>query len=149
SRAPRDRGRGLFLENVPRILVLSSELKSALAGGVGERLDTAVVLEAAAVKHDGSHASPYRSLRDEPPDFGSGRLVGAGLELAPEVLVEARGSRHRVALRVVDDLRIDVLGRAVHGQARPPFRAFPQRAAHAPFAPFRLCERDHGFRPYF
>src|SRR5690606_7366224 len=55
---------------------------------------------------------------DELADGGRGSLVGAGLERPLQVLLERRGCGDGVAARVVDDLGVDVLRRAMHGQAR-------------------------------
>src|SRR5690606_30511681 len=114
-----------------------SEFQSALAGGIGQRLDAAVIFVGASIENDGADAGLRSPLGDQPSDLGGSRLVRAGPQLAPEILLEARGCSDRLTLRVVDDLRIDVLGRAEDRQPRPPVRLLLQRAAHAPLAPFK------------
>src|SRR5262249_52930481 len=78
-------------------------------------------------------------------------FVGAGLERGAQVLLERRGCGQRLAVRVVDDLRIDVLRGAVHREPRTATGASLERAAHARFAPRSLLveRRAHRRCPYF
>src|SRR5687768_245855 len=87
------------------------ELQAALAGAVGHRLHAAVVLVARAVEDHARDAGRLRPLGDELADLG--RLLAL---LAGEGVVGH--GEERAALRVVDDLRRDVLQRAEHDQAR-------------------------------
>src|SRR5690606_19333188 len=90
------------------------EAEAGFARGVRQRLDAAVEDEGAAIEHDVLDARLDRALGDELAD-GSRRFpVGAGLERALQILVERRGGGDRMAARVVDDLRVDVLRRAMH-----------------------------------
>src|SRR5207302_10283458 len=88
-----------------------------------------VLLVPAGIEHDGLDAGRDRTLGDQLADLGRGVLVGAGLELALETLVERRGSRQGRALPVVDDLGVDVLARAEHAEARALTGSLAQRIA--------------------
>src|SRR5215204_6550636 len=90
-----------------------SEIETALAGGVGQRLDAAVIEIARAVEHDRLHAGGARALGDETPDLLRRVDVGARLQLPAHVLFEGRGGSERDAALVIDDLRVDLLRRAV------------------------------------
>ena len=57
-----------------------SERQAAFTGGVGQRIDAAVIQVTAAVEHDSLDAGGDRALGDQLAD-GRGRvLVGAGLQ---------------------------------------------------------------------
>src|SRR5947208_1956887 len=85
------------------------ELQAALAGGVGQGLDAAVVAAPAAVEGDGLDAGGLGSLGDRLAD-PLGRLdVRAGLQLAADLVDRARRRGQRAAVEVVDDLGVDVL----------------------------------------
>ena len=94
----------------------SIELQSALAGAVGERLDAPVVEVAAAVEHDLADAGGLGPLGDQLAD-----LAAASRPCARLAQRRPRARRRPPACGrvVVDDLRVDVLVRAEHGQARP------------------------------
>src|SRR3954451_10043650 len=104
----------------------SLELQAALPGGVGQGLHPAVIQVSAAVEDDPRDAGVPRALRDEAAD--GGRPLGA--RRPPHVLLEARRGRNRPAGGVVDELRIDPLVRAVHGEARA-LRVAGDLLAHA------------------
>src|SRR5579872_3609218 len=74
----------------------SSELQAALAGGIGQSLDPAVVEVGAAVKHDPLDAGRLGALGEELADRGGRRLVGTALQLGLEPLFEGRGRSQRV-----------------------------------------------------
>src|SRR5262245_20385144 len=97
-----------------------SELEAGFAGGIGERLDPPVVPEPGSIEDDALDAGGLGSLGDEPPD--GGRLLALGRLGALELLLDRRGGDERLAGRVVDDLRIDVVEAAEHRQARPCLR---------------------------
>src|SRR5207302_2137274 len=97
---------------------MSSEIQSALAGGFGQRLDAAVVEITAAVEHHVLDAFCRGPLGDQLADRLGGRDVGAVLEAAAHVLFHRGCGGERLALGIIDDLRIDVLGRAEHRKAR-------------------------------
>ena len=98
--------------------MLFLERQTALSGGLGQRLDAAMVQIRAAVEHHLGHARGGATLGDELADSGGGVLVGAGAQCCAQVLVQARRGGERAPGDVVDDLRIDMLARAEHGQAR-------------------------------
>src|SRR5215813_12049789 len=93
-------------------IMLLLEAQSAFARGVRERLDTAVIEIAAAVEHDFLDTLLHRALREQLAHGLGGVDVGAG-PLA-HLLFHRRGGGERLALQVVDDLRIDVLRRTEH-----------------------------------
>src|SRR5262245_57205932 len=102
----------------PRAMSCPLELQAALAGGVGQGLHPAMKQIGAAVEHDFLDAGGDRPRGDQLAHFHRRSLVGAGLELALEVVVDARRSRHGRAAIVIDDLRIDMLARAEHRESR-------------------------------
>ena len=75
--------------------------------------------------------------------------AGAGLQIAQRILLKRRSGSERGALIVVDQLRINVLRGAEHGQPLAIAGGGPQRAAHAPLAPldpvFELGHRRHRY----
>src|SRR5438477_649423 len=87
----------------------ASELQSALARRVGERLDAAVILPAAAVECDLRDSRGLGSLGDRAADLLGGGDVPTVLQLPAHVLEGARRRRQRPAGRVVDQLRVNVL----------------------------------------
>src|SRR5690606_20604461 len=72
----------------------------------------------AAVEDDFLDAGLDGTLGNQLADSGSGCNVSAGLQRVAQFLVEGRSGSQGMALRVVDDLRVDVLRRAMHGQTR-------------------------------
>src|SRR5262249_28258711 len=94
------------------------ELQPALAGGVGQGLDPAVVLEAAPVEHDGRDALLLRAARDELAHLLGRRDVRARLRAFAQLLVQRGGRAQRLARVVVDHLGVDVALAAEHRQAR-------------------------------
>src|SRR6187402_642465 len=108
-------------------IVRSSELETALTGGVGERFHAAVVAESRAVERDFRHAGGLRLLGDARAHEGCGGLVGAVGMLRTHVFFERGGGGKDLAARRVDDLRVDVQVRAMHGEAH----GFLARNAHA------------------
>src|SRR5689334_5973561 len=117
----------------------SSERQAALAGGSGQRRDAAVIDVAATVEHHLLDAGRDRALGDQLADLGGGVLVGAGLELALQPLVERGGGGERGALQVVDDLGVDVLARAENAEAGAAARGLAQRVTRAPLAAGEEC----------
>src|SRR5690606_22131887 len=102
-------------------LLMSSELQSALAGGVGHGGDAAVVQVPAAVEDHGGHTGGPGPLGDELADLGGRLLVAGGA--AGQVLLVGRRRGEGDPGAVVDDLDADVLVRTEDGQARPLGRA--------------------------
>src|SRR3989344_5344911 len=96
--------------------MVRSELQAALSGSIGQRLHATMILVTGAVKRDRGDAGAPGLLGDPPADQ-PGRLdIAAVLDLAAHFLLE-RGRRGQHARTVlVDDLRIDMVRRAVNGQ---------------------------------
>src|SRR4051794_1842114 len=111
------------------------EAEPALARSIGQRLDAAVIEIAATIEHDFLDALLHRTLRQQLADRLRRIDVGTGVTGVAHFLLERRGGRERLALQIVDDLRIDVLRRAKHRQARPPAGRPAQRQPHALLAP--------------
>src|SRR5690349_17276471 len=95
------------------------EGQAALAGALGQRLDTAVVLVAAAVEDGGLDARGLRALGQQ--HAGTAGLVHAGKGLELGLGPRDRGQRGPVD--VVDELRHDAPVGAEHGDARALRRA--------------------------
>src|SRR5690606_17574646 len=93
-----------------------SELQPAFAGRIGKRLDLAVEQGAATVEDDRIDALGLGPFRDRGADLGGG--LDVVLADQTQILFQGRGRGQRHALRVVDQLDADVLGRAVDGQPR-------------------------------
>src|SRR5581483_1797755 len=154
SRSSRSRLRSLSLPGLratlmpfPCVESPASEAEPALAGAVGERLDAPVIAIAAAIEHDLVDARLPGALGHQLADRGGGSLVGPGLELALQVLLQARCRRQGMAFRVVDHLGIDVLGGAEHGEPRPPAPARGEHAANPLLAALELVQLAvHGQR---
>src|ERR1700754_3148318 len=128
----------------------SLEAEPAFARGIGERLDAPVIEITAAIEHHFLDAVLHRTLRQELADR-LGRIdVGAGLAAFAQRLLQRGGRGQRLALQVVDDLRIDVLRRAEHRQTRPAAGGAAQRQPHALLAPgIRNLEFRHDRLRYF
>src|SRR4051812_21960200 len=102
-----------------RITLHALELQPAFARGVGKLLNAAVVLPAATVEDHSRNALLLRTLGDHRAD-DLGRIdVAAALLATPEGGVDSGGRRQRVAVLIVDDLDIDILGAAKNVQAGP------------------------------
>src|ERR1700761_2722518 len=94
------------------------ETQSAFARRVGQRLDAAVIKIAAAIEDHFLDAVLYRALRQKLADRLGRVDVGAGIAGLPQRLLQRGCRRQRLALQVVDNLRIDVLRRAEYRQTR-------------------------------
>src|SRR5690606_30174298 len=92
-------------------------------------------------RHVGRLAALGDQLADTDRSFGA----AAVLDLAAQILVEGRGGRQRAARRIVDDLGVDVLARAVHAEARATVGAGSDGFANALLAPFHTLEADGHF----
>src|SRR5882672_310913 len=87
----------------------SLEAEPAFARRVRKCLDAAVIKIATAVKHHFLDAVLHRAFRQQFADR-LGRIdVRTGLAAFAQRLFQRRRRRQRLALQVVDDLRIDVL----------------------------------------
>src|SRR6201995_1236609 len=163
SRPPRSRSPAMVFSNLcealslcPRVrsnqLVKSQILegKSAFTRCIRKRLDAAVIEIAAAVEYDFGDAVLDGALRHQLAVGLGGIDVGAGLAALAHRLFQRRGRGQRLALQVVDDLRIDVLRRAEHRKTRPAAGGAAQRQPHALLAPgIRNLEFRHDRLRYF
>src|SRR5262245_32982011 len=120
SRSRRSRGsRAISLFHFARAAPLSnSEVEAALARGIGQRLDPAVVEIAAAVEHHVLDPLGRGPLRHQLAHRLGGFDIGAGLEAAAHLLFQRGGGCQRLTLHVVDHLRVNVLRRAEDREPR-------------------------------
>src|SRR5437899_5331564 len=93
------------------------ELQSPFAGAVSHRLHAPVILITAAVEHDLGDAFLLSLHGDELPDGEAPRHLALALDL--HALGGVRRAGDGDATPIVHQLRVDVLGRAEHDQARP------------------------------
>src|SRR5579863_5212767 len=110
------------------------ELEPALAGGVGQGLDPAVIQIGAAVEHDARDPRRLGAFGEQFADRARRRGIGPGLQTGLEAGIEGRGRGERSPGRIVDDLSIDMPRRAEYRQPCPALRRAPQLEADA-FAP--------------
>src|SRR3954451_24469042 len=101
-----------------RAIALPSEIEPALAGGLGQGLDPAMIHIGAAIEHDALDAGRLGALGNQFADRGRRCLVGPGLQLLAHARIERRSRRERMSGRVVDDLDVDMARCAVHRQTR-------------------------------
>src|SRR5216683_4887785 len=111
-----------------------SEIEPALAGGVGQGLDPAVVEIGAAVEHDALDPGRLGAFGEQFPDRARRSFIGTGLQIRLEAGIEGRGCGERAPGQIVDDLRIDMARRAEHREPRPALRRLAQLEA-GPVAP--------------
>src|SRR6185295_11940491 len=78
------------------------EVESALTGGVGQRLDAAVIEIAAAIEHDVLDALFLGALGNQLADRLGRVDVGAGLAALAHRFLDRRGRGERYALHVID-----------------------------------------------
>src|SRR3954470_14307255 len=95
------------------------KLQACFARRIRQRLDAAVIQKAAAIEHHFAHTLLDRTLGDQLADRLGGIDIGAGLAALAHGLFHRRGRDDSAALRVIDDLRIDVFRGAEHGQPWP------------------------------
>src|SRR6516165_2944536 len=130
---------------------MSSEFESAFAGGVCESLDSPMKQIATAIEDHLGITFRRRPLGNSFPHRLRCIDVGAGLEDRAYVLLE-RGSGHeRLASRIVDHLRIDMLRGTKHRKPRTIARRAAHIAPHLGRSPFgSVRDRRHGpAPPYF
>src|SRR5438874_3322617 len=93
-----------------------SEIEPALAGGVGQGLDPAVIEIGAAVKDDPRDPSRLGALGEQLSDRARRPFISAGLQVRLEAGIEGRSRGERAPGEIVDDLCIDMARRAKHRQ---------------------------------
>src|SRR5690606_31186743 len=124
------------------------ERQSALARGIGQSLDPAVKAVTTAVEHDFLDAGSKGALRHKLADLGRRSLVGPGLALLTQGLLQSRRCSHSHAALIVDDLRIYVSARPEDRQPRPASLLAAQRQADTPLAPLvQFSTRQHSAAP--
>src|SRR5207302_10637283 len=111
------------------------EAQPAFARRIRKRLDAPVIEIAAAIEHDFLDAVLHGALRQELADRFRRIDVGTGIAGLAHRLLERGRRRQRLALQVVDDLRIDMLRRTEHRQTRAAAGGTAQRQPHALLAP--------------
>src|SRR5439155_23009795 len=97
-----------------RAMRVLSEIEPALAGGVGEGLDAAVIEIGATVEDDLCDPRRLGALGEELADRRRRGGIGAVLEACLQIAVEGRGRGQRPPGAVVDDLGVDMARRAEH-----------------------------------
>src|SRR5688572_5320293 len=129
---------------------VSLEVQTALTGGVGQRLDAAVIEIAAAVEHDVLDAFFLGAFGNQLADRLGGVDVGAALAALAHRFFDRRCRSDGHTLHVIDQLRIDLLRRAEHRKPRAAIGGRLDLAADrcgAPRSP--VCESRHGALRYF
>src|SRR5450631_320324 len=106
SRGARGPPPRLLLIRFPSCLWSPSEFQSALAGGVSECPDLAVVDVPAAIENDSRNALLFCPGGDELTDFLGSLHIRSRLALLLQCLVERGRKRDRVAGGVVDHLSV-------------------------------------------
>src|SRR5258708_2780493 len=128
----------------------SLETQPAFTRRIRQRLDAAVIEIAATIEHHFGDAVLDRTFREQLADGLSRIDVGAGVAALAHRLLQRRRRGQRLALQVVDDLRVDVLRRAEHRQTRAAAGGAAQRQPHALLAPgIRNLESRHDPLRYF
>jgi len=89
---------------------IPSEIQTALAGGVGQGFDPAVKQISATIEDDLLDPGRFGSLGHQLADGARRGSVGAALEACLQPAIEGRGRRQGASGRVVDDLRLFMLG---------------------------------------
>src|SRR5688572_25148789 len=124
-----------------------SELQSALAGAIGHCLHAAVISVSSPVEDDLRDARVLCLRRQALAD------LGGLLRLLPGGDARVRDSQNGPLRAIVDELRVDVLDRAIHHEARTFRRAAHLLAdAQVPLVPLlgarlRLVNRSHYLAP--
>src|SRR5690606_32236909 len=95
-----------------------SELQATFAGGIGQRLDAAVVAVARAVERDLLDAGLARLLGDRAANLGGGVGVLAALEAFAQAGLGGAGRSQDLRAVGAEYLGVDVLAGAQHRQAR-------------------------------
>src|SRR3974390_2803305 len=106
GRRSRDDGNPFMLDRLRRYLPPSSKIQAALAGGICECLDPAVIEIAAAIEHHILDALRRCARGKALPDRLGRFNVCAGLQGCAHLLLQRRSAGKRLAFAVVDNLRI-------------------------------------------
>ena len=120
-----------------------------LARGFGECLDATVEAEARPVERDLRDTLRLRTLGDRATNGRSGVGVARRLQPFAHGLLHGRRGGDDGALLAVDDLRINVARRPVHGQARDAELLDLQATARSAAQPRTLLVDDFFHSGYF
>src|SRR5216684_4288728 len=123
-----------------------SEIEPALAGGVGQGLDPAVIQIGAAVEHDPRDPGRLGAFGEQFANRARRSLIGTGLQVLLEPGIEGRSRGERAPGQIVDDLCVDMARRAEHRQPHPALRRLAQLEPGpvAPAAEQRIWFVRHG-----
>ena len=91
-----------------------SEIQTTLAGGIGQGFDSTVEQIGTPIEHDPLDSRRLGPLGDELADSVRRSYISAIFEACPEPAVKARSRCQRASCSVIDDLCINMLGRAEH-----------------------------------
>src|SRR5712691_7791619 len=108
-----------------------SQIEPALAGGVGQGLDPAVIHIGAAVEYDPIDPRRLGAFGEQFADRARRLGISSGLQVRLEAGIEGRGRGKRPPGRIVNDLRIDMPRRAEYRQPNAALCRLPQLEADA------------------
>src|SRR5688572_5917597 len=120
-------------------------VEARFARCVGERFDATVILEARAVERDLLDAGLLRALGNLFADGSRRRDVAGALQRAAQLLRERRRAYDDAIALGGDDLRVDVLRRAVHAEPMNAQQRYPHASAAGPTLTFRFLARSHDY----
>src|SRR5262245_10890357 len=120
-------------------------VEAGFARRVGQRLHAAVIFEARAIESDLLDAGFLRALRDFLADGGRGRDVAGALPRAAQFLVQSRRADDDAIALGCDDLRVDVLRRAMHAEPMNAEQRDPHASAAGPTLTVCFLGRSHGY----
>src|SRR5262249_19780917 len=121
------------------------ELQARFAGGIGQRLHAAVIFETRSIERDGFDARRFRLFGDLLADGRSRGDVAGAFQAAAQVLRERRGARDPAIALGRDDLRVDVLRRAMHAQPVNALQGDPHSGAARPTLSIGLFVDRHDY----
>src|SRR5690606_25155926 len=120
------------------------ELQTAFTGGVCKGLNTAMIEIGPAIEDHFRDAGLGAALGDQLADLSCGFGSGTVLDGTLDVLVEGRSGGQGTAVRVVDDLGVDILVRTEDRQTRATEGTSLERLADTGLAAGRsLCTDCH------
>src|SRR4051812_8693351 len=151
-RSPGPRGPWLRVLCV-RAIGTSSEFQAALAGGIGQGLDPAMIEIGTAVEDNARDPGRLGALRDQLADGAGCIPVCARFQVRLDGGVEGRGGSQGSPGRIIDDLGINVPRRAKHRQPQAALGGLPQLVADplapAPEQEIGIVRHDFFLRGYF
>src|SRR5882762_2248360 len=106
------------------------EFETALAGGIGQRLDATMEDIAAAIEDDPVDPRRLGAFGNQFADRDCRVPIGARLQIRLQVCLNTGGRRQRAPGRIVDNLSIDMPRRPEHRQPQASLRREAQFVAH-------------------